>query len=379
MVRAAARPRHKRPRYNRPATSIDADSPLQAIYRYIPRRVANGVLGASSAMRKHNVGQGALVLLLAAGTARAAPPADPSSIWTLQDENASISAANLTDRYYVNGLRLGWTSPTSQVPGFLATLGNTLWGDGQQRIGFSLSQQIYTPADTQLSVPDPHDRPYAGLLLGNFSLLSDTDTSRSVLMLSLGWTGPASGAEALQNGFHNLIGQNEVNGWSHQIDNTAAFEVLSSRTWRLPLVQFGGLETDVLPSLTAAVGDVRDYVQVGGTVRLGQGLDSDFGAPRLHPGLTGEDAYVQTRPFAWYVFAGIDGQAVGYDLTLQSSPFRGGPHVNIVWDVGEAQVGVAVLAYGMRLAFTYAVQTQEFDNQHGGLHQFGSAALSVKF
>src|SRR5271156_6671886 len=225
--------------------------------------------------------------LLGTSAVRAAPPADPSSIWTLEDENASISAGDLTDRYYVNGLRLGWTSPTSQVPEFLATLGNTLWGEGQQRIAFSVSQQIYTPADTQLSVPDPHDRPYAGLLLGNFSLLSDTDTSRSVLMLSLGWTGPASGAEALQNGFHSLIGQSHDNGWDHQIDNTAAFEVLSGRTWRLPITQFGGMETDVLPSLTAAVGDVRDYVQVGGTIRIGQGLDSDFGAPRLRPGLTG--------------------------------------------------------------------------------------------
>src|SRR5580692_13162011 len=99
-------------------------------------------------MTKRLIGLGLLALALGTVSAQAAPPADPSSIWTLQDENASISAANLTDRYYVNGLRLGWTSPTSQVPGFLATLGNTLWGDGQQRIGFSLSQQMYTPADT---------------------------------------------------------------------------------------------------------------------------------------------------------------------------------------------------------------------------------------
>jgi lipid A 3-O-deacylase len=70
---------------------------------------------------------------------------------------------------------------------------------------------------------------------------------------------------------------------------------------------------------------------------------------------------------------------VAYDLLLQSSPFRGGPHVNLVWDVAEAQVGLAVLAYGMRLTFTYVAQTQEFQGQHGGLHQFGSASLSVKF
>jgi hypothetical protein len=58
--------------------------------------------------------------------ARAARPADPSSIWTLQDENASISAAKLTDRYYVNGLSLGWTSPTDQVARLMAALGNAL-------------------------------------------------------------------------------------------------------------------------------------------------------------------------------------------------------------------------------------------------------------
>lgn len=330
-------------------------------------------------MNMRLLGLSSALLLLGSLGAHAQPPADPSSIWTLQDENASISTASLTDRYYVNGLRLGWTSPTDQVPGFLATLGQTLWGDGRQRISFDLAQQMYTPAATQLSVPDPHDRPYAGILLGNFSLLSDTDTSRSTLVLSLGVVGPGAGAEQLQNGFHDLIGQAEVKGWSHQIANTPAFELLSERTWRLAISQVGGLETDALPSLTAAVGDVRDYVQTGVTLRIGQGLTSDFGAPRFRPGLSGGDAYVQTGPFAWYLFAGVDGQAVAYDITLQNDPFRGGPHVNAIWDVGEMQAGLALLAYGMRLTFTYVAQTQEFQGQHGGLHQFGSAALSVKF
>jgi len=330
-------------------------------------------------MTQRVFGLAAAVLLLGIMTAHAEPPTDLSSIWTLQEENASVSIANLTDRYYVNGLRIGWTSPTDQVPDFLAAVGHTLWGNGRQRISFDLGQQIYTPNSTQFSIPDPRDRPYAGILLGNFSLLSDTDTTRDTLMLSLGVVGSASGAEQLQNGFHDLIGQSEVKGWGHQLSNTPAFEVLGERIWRLPLAQFGSLETDVLPALTAAAGDVRDYVQAGVTFRLGQALNSDFGAPRLRPGLSGGDAYVQTQPFAWYVFAGVDGQAVAYDITLQNSPFRGGPHVSTVWDVGEMQAGLGILAYGMRFTLTYAAQTQEFQGQHGGLHQFASAALSVKF
>ena len=101
--------------------------------------------------------------------------------------------------------------------------------------------------------------------------------------------------------------------------------------------------------------------------------------PRVRPGLSGGDAFTPTRPFAWYVFAGADGQAVAYDMLLQASPFRGGPHVRTVWDVAEMQGGFAVMAYGMRLTFAYVAQTQEFNGQTGGLHQFGSASLSFHF
>jgi lipid A 3-O-deacylase len=321
----------------------------------------------------------AALLVLPAIPARAQPAADPLSIWTLQDENASISAGHPTDRFYVNGLRLGWTSPTGAVPNFLADLGNTLWGGGQQRVAIDLAQQIYTPADTAAVVPNPHDRPYAGVLLGNFSLMSDGDDTRSVLTLSLGLVGPWSGAEQLQNGFHDLIGQNQTNGWGSQIQNVPAVELLHERTWRLPMGTVAGMETDALPSLTIGLGDLRDYLQTGVTFRFGQGLESDYGVPRFRPGLSGGDAFTPTRPFAWYIFAGADGQAVAYDMLLQTSLFRGGPHVSSVWDVAEMQGGFAVMAYGMRLTFAYVAQTQEFNGQTGGLHQFGSASLSFHF
>jgi hypothetical protein len=50
------------------------------------------------------------------------------SIWTLQDENASISGAKSADRDYVNGL-----SPTDQVPGLVAARGNALWCEGHSK------------------------------------------------------------------------------------------------------------------------------------------------------------------------------------------------------------------------------------------------------
>ena len=318
--------------------------------------------------------------VLPAIAAQAQPAADTASIWTLQDENASISAGKPTDRLLRQRpaprldladhgrSRTSWPISATPCGAAASSASPSTWR--------SRSTPRRTPPP---SIPSPHDRPYAGVLLGNFSLLSDTEDTRSVLTLSLGVVGPGSGAEQLQNGFHDLIGQKHANGWDSQIQNTPAIELLHERTWRLPMGTVAGLETDALPSLTVGIGDLRDYIQTGVTFRFGQGLDSDFGVPRLRPGLSGGDAFTPTRPFAWYVFAGADGQAVAYDLLLQSTPFRGGPHVSTVWDVAEMQGGFAVMAYGMRLTFAYVAQTQEFHGQTGGLHQFGSASMSFRF
>jgi hypothetical protein len=313
------------------------------------------------------------------------PAADPTGIWTIQDENATISTSKLTDRYYVNGLRLGWTSGTDAVPDFLASAGRVLWGDGTQRIGFDLSQQIFTPADTTARHPPAGDEPYAGILLGNFSLITDKADSRSVVTASIGVVGPWALGEQVQNGFHDLIGQGHNNGWSSQLRNEPAIEFLTERTWRLPTGTLGGLETDVLPVLSAGLGNVRIYGEAGASFRLGQGLDSDYGVARVNPGPSGGDAFVPTRPFAWYVFLGADGQGVAHDITLDGNDFSSGPpsssarSVKLKPLVAEGQGGLAIMAFGARLTYTQVVQTQTFRHEKGGPHQLGSLALSVRF
>ncbi len=321
----------------------------------------------------------AACLAAAPTLASAEPLSDPSSIWTLQDENSSISPTKLTDKYYVNGLRLGWTSPTNAVPDFIASLGHAAWGEGSQRLSIDLEQSIYTPADTAARVPDPTDRPYAGVLLGDFTLVQDTDATRSVLGLQLGVVGPAAGAEGLQNGFHDIISDGHTNGWGSQLKNEPLGELLAQRTWRFPMTQFAGLETDVLPTLEGGAGNLRDYALAGTIFRLGQGLNADFGPARVQPGLSGSDAYMSDRPFGWYVFAGGDGQGVAHDLTIQGNDFQSGPSAKLQHLVGEAEAGVAILAFGTRLSYTQVMQTEEVRGQHGGPHQFGSLTMSVKF
>ena len=317
------------------------------------------------------------LLATMATAAVADPPEDPNHTLTIQLENDSTRPGS--DNYYTSGERLAYTSPTGLVPGPLAAFGHLLLGDGQQRFALELSQNIFSPLHDKVANPPLNDRPYAAVLLGTISLIQDTDTTRTALALGLGVIGPDALGKSVQNGFHDLIGQGSVGGWGTQIGNQPVIQLTAERTWRASLGGIGGLETDVLPSVTVGAGTFRIYGQAGATLRLGQGLQSDFGAPRIRPGLTGTDAYMQTRPFAWYVFAGVDGQVVAWDETLDGLPFATSRHVTREPFVGEAQFGFTLMAWGARFTAMQVLQSNEFVHQGNGLFQFTSASVSIKF
>nr|WP_294917598.1 lipid A deacylase LpxR family protein [uncultured Neokomagataea sp.] len=311
----------------------------------------------------------------------ATPLQDPYGTWTIQGENDAVSTFKGTsDQYYTSGLRINWTSGTDNLPKPIANLNHFLMGDGVQRISIGLQQLIFTPHATQLAQPPQSDRPYAGLLLGTVNLINDTDLSRSVVGVQFGAMGPAGLGRQVQNGFHNLISDTPNQGWSHQLANQPVFQVQAGRIWRLPVASLYGVGADILPAVSGAAGDYRTYADVATTFRIGQGLDSDFGNATIGPGLDGTDAFRATRPLAWYVYGGVEGQAVGYDSTLEGSTFRpNAPHVDKMWDVGEIHAGVAVMWHGVRMSYSQNWQSAQFKTQRSGMFNYGSVKLSVKF
>ena len=319
-------------------------------------------------------------LLSAAPVAGAAPPPEPGATWTIQGENDSVSTTpGGSDKFYTSGLRLGWTSGTDQVPEFASRMARAVWGDGVTRVSFNLTHQIYSPTNTARLRPNPRDHPVAGYLAGTFAVLQDTERSRSVLALTLGVIGPSALGRQVQNGFHALIRTRLNNGWGGQLPDEPALELLAERTWRLSGSRVGGLESDILPSLTAGVGTVRDYVQGGLIFRVGQALERDFGAARIRPGVTGGDAFTAGTGLAWYVFGGLNGQVVARDAFLDGSLWRRSAHVQRNWLLGSMELGVAVIWHDIRLSYTQTWQTNSFRGQKGGLFNFGSLAASVRF
>ncbi|WP_183265568.1 lipid A deacylase LpxR family protein [Acidocella aromatica] len=303
-----------------------------------------------------------------------------AGIWTLQDENASVSTSQPTDRYYVNGFHLGWTSPEGKVPDFLADFGHALLGEGTQRISVGVVQQLYTPNDTKLTNPNPNDEPYAGYLAATVSLIQDTPNTRTVLGMSAGVIGRDAGGEIVQNGFHSVISQNGTHGWAYQLPSEPAIDFSAARIWRVPVTHLSnGMEADMLPQISAMGGLTEDYVQPALGFRFGQGLDADFGPSLLATAPSGADAFNQTQPVVWYVFGSAAAKVVGHDEILQGADFQSSRGVDPYRVVGTFEAGATVIWRGVRFTYTQVFQTNRFYHQEGTIHGYGSFSLGFTF
>ncbi len=319
-----------------------------------------------------------LALPYAARAQNQPPPPDPASIVTAQLENDALSVPS-TDELYTNGLRLGYVSPTGDLPGFVSGLGRQFFGPGTQRMEIDLQQVIFTPTDTQLYNPNPNDRPYAGDLSVRFSLIQDTISTRSVAGLAVGIVGPAALGQSVQNGFHEIIGQTPNRGWHYQLHNEPTLDVSGARIWRADLLDFGnGLGVQALPQISAQAGNTEIYAQAGGIVRFGQGLHSDFGPALIQPQLSGTDAYTPTRPLVWYVFAGALGRVVAHNMLIQGNDFTASRHASLIPLQGDLEIGGAIIYRGVRISAVETFETPEF---HGSApaFQYGSVAISARF
>ena len=328
-----------------------------------------------------SVGFALPALLLAAGTAAAQdlPPPDRRSAIDIVTENDSY--AGYTDRWYTNGLRLGWHSAEEALPGPLAALDRglaELFGPARSRWGVALGQNMYTPINKRLNNPDPEDRPYAGYLYAEFSLDRRTRTTLDRYSLQLGMVGPSSLARPTQDVVHELIGDRQARGWHYQIHDEPVFNLAWDRTWRVPLVTLpGGLGVDALPTLTLAAGTVQTYAAAGGRLRIGQGLDRDFGAPRIRPAIADTPAPVG-EGFGWYLFAGAGGRAVAHDIFLDGNTFRDSRAVDHRPFVGDLELGGAVFWQNVRLSYTQDFRSKEFFGQKKEFI-FGVMTLSIAF
>lgn len=306
-------------------------------------------------------------------------------------ENDSLSTGN--DRNYTSGIKLAYVRPTGDIPGWLdggADFITDITGARPEIWGFAIGQSIFTPEDITANPPPPDQHPYAGWLYMQAMLATVQDTGgeafpryADLYELEIGIVGPWAFGEEAQRTIHQIFVAPEPQGWDSQLDNELAFAVSYERRWstlryfiNVPPVD---LEFVASPSLGATLGTLRTEARAGLIFQLGYNIINDFeiGPPRVRPSLSSA-GYFEHRPFAWSVFAGVQGRAVGRNLFLDGNTFVDSASVDRRDFVADVQAGFTLQLGDARLAYTYVVRTEEFETQDE-LQDFGTLALQFRF
>lgn len=283
------------------------------------------------------------------------------------------------DRFYTDGVSLSlsytgrnWLDPLADWLPF---------GKGRRTISYEIAQAMFTPSDTDLAIPDPKDRPYAGILAFGLSLHIEHDHVYHGLKLIAGVVGPASLAEKTQDTVHDIVGTDKSQGWDYQLGNEPLFNLVYEhrRKYRL-LGEAHRASLQAIPVGNIMLGNMLTQAQLGGQFRFGYNIPDDFGVSLLR-GMS------HLPPPRWspeaplwgvYLFAGGGANFVAHDITLDGNTWRDSRSVDRKWFVPAGQVGVAVSHRRFTVAFAYVFWGEEFDGQSEH-SKFGAVTAAYRF
>jgi hypothetical protein len=297
-----------------------------------------------------------------------------------------------TDRYYTNGLKFTLSTPYKEdstsfhLPRWSRPVMNLLPfvsdPSSLQAVSLSLGQNIYTPDDISRSDVNPDDRPYAGiayLAAGFHGIKGNRMTSWEV---DVGVVGPLSYAEQTQESIHRMTGSRQAQGWSHQLHNELALEVICESQWKAFHGEYvRGFNYDVIPHLGARVGNVQIYVNTGAEARIGWNLPGDFGSCPIRPGCETNSGDIRGKTeglFGAHVFTAVDGRVVLRDIFLDGNTFGGSPSVEKEFFVADVMAGVAVEYGKFKMSYSYVLRTKQFKAQQNN-QIFGTISLTRTF
>ena len=300
---------------------------------------------------------------------------------TLENDDNAWGGEHDSDRWYTAGARFEHPAVASDDDSLVAafdrlvldvagTLPTPLDGPDRETDASSvIGLQMYTPENTQTTLPLPDDRPYAGYIYAGIvrhDTRLDPDALRrhdeqSSVELDVGVVGPATRMEDIQDEVHGWFDQDKAEGWDNQLDDEPGLVLRATRRWRVDYGESGwGLAYDLSPRVDGALGNIDTHVGAGGVARLGvnlsRALDPALGDPR-------SSARRQERPASLYLFAGVDGRFVIHNLVLDGNTFEDSLSVDKERLVGETEVGLGFDLGAWRLAWSRHVRSKEFDDQ----------------
>ncbi|MBP9128121.1 MAG: lipid A deacylase LpxR family protein [Elusimicrobia bacterium] len=309
----------------------------------------------------------------------------PLGILTIGFEN-DVLVGN--DNHYTSGLSLGWTTAElntlgpknvfSQAMNVFSFVPPLRRASNKKYVNFSVVQEMYTPVDIASVTPPPEDQPYAGVLMADLNLLSKSVRSLHHVGLSGGVVGPASGAQWVQEKFHEWVGAEIPQGWNSQLGNELLLNVAYQYHRRVRrATKADGVDFDLSLNGGGSLGNYLTGANGGALFRFGSSLPDTYGSFALRRG--GESyAGLETSStsWRWFLFAHLNGLGVAQFIPTDGNSFRESA-------VGHRDSFSVALSSGFlvvyrRFLMTYSMNTATYN---GGFprnndENYGSITLS---
>ncbi|MGE3165089.1 MAG: lipid A deacylase LpxR family protein [Planctomycetota bacterium] len=291
-----------------------------------------------------------------------------------------------SDRFYTNGIGLGWTFADGRITRAIA--------DGLSWLPFApdlctaratevfLRQDMYTPEDFTNPLLVSSDRPYAGWLHLDFShqiLRLDQDALKDRLdtwQVQLGVVGPSSLAKEAQTEVHRLVDAPRPRGWRFQLHDEPGLVMAYRRDFRAYYnpTTFQPFETDFVGNFGVRLGNVETSAQMGGEVRFGLNLSRHFDTAIRGPLLP--------MRHRLYASAGVEGRFVLQNIFLDGNTFRRSHEVDRNKFVADFWVGIHwEPCERARVSISEVFTTPEFDSpsQEGDLGHHTAVQIELFF
>lgn len=230
-------------------------------------------------------------------------------------------------------------------------------------IHYMASQTMYAPDDLKQKHHIPHDRPYAGMLIGGvgYEFFQNPQTPWTHYgELDFGMIGPAAMCKDTQTMIHKLLGCKKPEGWDDQLHNEF---VVNGQWWtkyNLYLTEWMAL----VPKGGVAAGTIQDFGELGADLKIGYNIrptpnnEIMFSAPVRRGGMLSK--------LSAYVYGGASERYYLYNHMIEGTLFGHRDDdlkADIERFVTEMRVG-AVVKYDRFYATYYAVfRTDEYKGQ----------------
>ncbi|MEL0082275.1 MAG: lipid A deacylase LpxR family protein [Gammaproteobacteria bacterium] len=297
------------------------------------------------------------------------------------------------DQHYTHGSRFSWSSDNELgwVQGLTGRIAKTLpWMPqlaGQVddvRFNAALGQNIYTPEDIRRSGLIADDRPYAGwLYLAAGAVVQQQKPGyRQIdsMEINLGIVGPSARADKVQRAVHKQTDSPIPQGWDNQLKDEPGVALMVDRQWVFPLGDAErGAEWDMTPHVGGALGNVFTHLAAGLTFRVGKNLAMDYGPPTIRPSKPGSNYFtINNGQWGWYLFAGVEGRAVGRNIFLDGNTYKSSHRVDRDTWVADGQLGAVLMFSRFRITFTNVFRSKEFKHQQTP-SEFGAIGVTLLY